>query len=382
MKIISVLFMMIWLGACATSPAPTGPVLFRDALFAPPTVRIHPTDALAVSDAMRAYLKTDIARALRDKGAQQGLLDAIYAPGQLKLDYDTTVTRNAAETFAAKSGNCLSLVLMTAALANELDLAVHFQGVFTGENWVRVGGMYFSAGHVNLTIGRRQAGVHVIATTDERATIDFIAPDPAKRQHTWDLSETTIIAMYLNNRAAESLANGDVTNAYWWARAAIKHDATFITALNTLGVVYRRSGHAAEAREVLTHALKQEPDNLSALSNLALVLTDLGQHGEAAALNARLAKLEPFPPFHFFNLGLDAMRALDFVAAKNHFTREVNRAAYNDEFHFWLAAAYKGLDDLANARKHLRMAQEHSTTANTRALYAAKMERIELGRTR
>lgn len=380
MKLLFLLSTLLWLGACVSTPTPSGSLLFRDGYFAPPTTHIDPADALGVSASMRAYLKTDIARALREKGAQQGLLEAIYAPGQLKLEYDTSVTRNAAETFAAKSGNCLSLVLMTAALARELDLAVHFQGVFTGENWVRVGGMYFSAGHVNLTIGRRPTGTHIIAATDERATIDFIAPDPAKRQHTWDLSETTIIAMFLNNRAAEALAEGDITNAYWWARTAIKHDATFTAALNTLGVIYRRSGYAAEAREVLAHALKQEPDNISALSNLALVMADLGQHGEAATLNARLAKLEPFPPFHFFNRGLDAMRARDFVSARDYFTREVNRAAYNDEFHFWLAAAYKGLDDLANARKHLRMAQEHSTTANTRALYAAKMERIDLGK--
>ena len=45
-------------------------------------------------------------------------------------------------------------------------------------------------------------------------------------------------------RAAEALAGGDVGGAYWWARAAIRQDPQFISAYNTLGVIYRRHGAA------------------------------------------------------------------------------------------------------------------------------------------
>jgi hypothetical protein len=48
---------------------------------------------------------------------RQLLFDALYGNGRLRLDYDSAMTRNATEAFAARSGNCLSLVLMTAAFA-------------------------------------------------------------------------------------------------------------------------------------------------------------------------------------------------------------------------------------------------------------------------
>jgi hypothetical protein len=40
------------------------------------------------------------------------------------IEYDSTVTRTAAQTYAARAGNCLSLVIMTAAFAEELGLRV------------------------------------------------------------------------------------------------------------------------------------------------------------------------------------------------------------------------------------------------------------------
>ena len=49
------------------------------------------------------------------------------------------MTRNAAEAFDARSGNCLSLVIMTAAFAKELGLPVRYQNVFVDEAWSRSG---------------------------------------------------------------------------------------------------------------------------------------------------------------------------------------------------------------------------------------------------
>ena len=77
----------------------------------------------ALSDEMRRYLRTELAGPIRAKGRQSGLIEALYGKGQLKLDYDSSMTRNAAQAFAARSGNCLSLVIMTAAFAKELGLA-------------------------------------------------------------------------------------------------------------------------------------------------------------------------------------------------------------------------------------------------------------------
>ena len=68
------------------------------------------------------------------------------------------------------------------------------------------------------------------------------------------------------------------------------------------------------------------------------------------------------------------MRAGDYFAARDYFAKEVDRAAYYHEFHFWLAQADYRLGHLQQARRHLQVAMENSPTRAEHALYAAKLE--------
>ena len=112
------LILVVLVSACASTPPPQPDPLLADHLFAAPTERIGTDHVLQMTDAMRRYLAVDIADQIRTKGPQVGLVDALYRRGQLKLEYDAASTKTAAEAFDARSGNCLSLVVMTAALAN------------------------------------------------------------------------------------------------------------------------------------------------------------------------------------------------------------------------------------------------------------------------
>lgn len=377
MKHIAVLLMSLLLTACVSAPKVARPdYLFKDAAFAAPKERVTADDVFQVSDDMRRYLQDTIADQLRIKGTQQGLIDALYSRNQLKVDYDSTKTRNASQTFADRAGNCLSLVIMTAALARELGMSVHFQSVFVDESWSRTSDMFVAAGHVNLTIGRRTRDIRSRIDDNVMITIDFNPPTENRSHHTWAISEATILAMYMNNRAAESLARGQVNDAYWWAREAIGQDASFLSAFNTLGVIYRRHGNFPEAEQALSYVIARDSSNTQAISNLARVYTDQGRHAEAKTLNMKVAQLRPYPPFHFFDLGQVAMRNGDYRTARDLFIKEIERDAYNHEFHFWLASAYYRLGDLNRSRKHLASAMDYSPTRNQQNLYAAKLDRI------
>src|SRR3546814_3510980 len=133
--------------------------------------------------------------------------------------------------------------------------------------------------------------------------------------------------MYMNNRAAEALAVGKLDNAYWWARAAIVLEPRYTATYNTLGLIYRRAGHLQQAAFALDYALTLEPANTTAMSNMVLVLKALGREGEAERWSVRLAQLQPYPPFHFFDRGRDAMEKGDFVRASHWFMKVIERAA-------------------------------------------------------
>ncbi|HKP67553.1 MAG TPA: hypothetical protein VJX31_13055, partial [Casimicrobiaceae bacterium] len=222
---------------CAVAPAPLTTAerdtVFSDALFKRPSQRISAEDVFALSPEMQEYLRNDVARVVRTKGSQHGLFDALYDKGLLKLEYDAAMTRNASQAFAARAGNCLSLVIMTAAFAKEMGMPVRYQNVFVDETWSRNGDFYLSIGHVNLSLGHRLVEY---GPTESAMTIDFLPPANIKGLRTWVIDEATIVAMYMNNRAVEALTVGNVDDAYWYAREAITQDRRFLTAFNTLGV--------------------------------------------------------------------------------------------------------------------------------------------------
>src|SRR5262245_44029789 len=97
------------LGACATAPVQHPQFLLTDDLFKPATERIRVEDVFALSDEMRRYTRTEIIPRLRANDRNRGLFEALYNQAQLKLEYDSAVTRNAAQAFTARAGNCLSL---------------------------------------------------------------------------------------------------------------------------------------------------------------------------------------------------------------------------------------------------------------------------------
>ncbi len=364
------------LTGCAVEPvAPPRGEVFHDAAFKPPSVRIDAQAALTLSPEMRQFADTEMATEVRKKGLRDGLIDALYTKGRLQLDYDAEVTRTAAEAFEAKRGNCMSLVLMTAAFARYMNLPTRFNSVYLEESWTRANGIFFVAGHVNISLSRpmgRANGATVFGDP-ELLTIDFLPPDQVRSQRSRPIDESTVLAMFLNNRAAEALTVGQVDDAYWWARAAIQTDSRWLAAYNTLAVLYRRKGLHPQAEATLRLVLEREPLNVQAMSNLVLVLSDVGRRQEAQLYADQLAQIQPVPPYKFFDEGVAAMKAGEFAAARQLFRKEVARAAYVPEFHFWLALANYGLGDVPAARGEIVKALENSATHRDRELYGAKL---------
>lgn len=365
------------LAGCATPPAPqVDASLFADAKFAPPAAPIDAAQVMALSPEMKAYLAGNVSGRFLAHGRTEVLVEALYKKTELRLEYDSVMTRNAAQAFASRSGNCLSLVIMTAAFAKALDIPVRYQSVVTDELWGRNGDIDVVIDHVNLTLGQRIGGPTWAGRFTEAVTIDFLPPKELERQLQRSLPEATVLAMYMNNRAAETLAQGRIDDAYWFAREALVQDPGFVRALNTLGVVYRRHGDLAEAERALRTAHARQPDNPQIVFNLAQVLAERGNGTEAAALRVRLAQLQPEAPFVYFDRGRIALKSGDAKTARDLFLREVDRAPYNAEFHYWLALAYAKLGDVPAAREQLEQAMEASATRHDRDLYAAKLERL------
>jgi tetratricopeptide (TPR) repeat protein len=372
-----VAILLVLLSGCASAPPSTlapPAELFADASFAPPSRPVDASDLFTLSPEMRTYLHSARYGSLtRSLGKEKGLLEALYTKTDLKLEYESSYTRNAAETFRDRAGNCMSLVIMTAAFAKELGMTVRYQSVDM-ESWSRSGDLYLLSGHVNIMLGSRTNMSDVLP--EQVLVVDFLPAPAADTLGKRLLSEDQIVSMFQNNRAAEALVDGRFDDAYWWARAAVARNPASAMPLNTLAVVYDRHGDKRMAERVYRAALQREPENLITLRNLEPVLAALGKTDEAQAIARRVASLEPVPPFQYFHQGVAAYQERQYDKARDLFRREIKRAPYNDEFHFWLAATYLQLNRLGDARNELALAVENSTQSDIRKRYSAKLAHL------
>ena len=347
--------------------------LFVDKYFGVPMPVLTPAEIFALNDDMRAFANQRLKQEVVRHGYFLGLFETLQK--QLHLDYDAG-TFTAEQTFEARSGNCLSLVILTAAFAKHLGVPVRYQTVIGEPNWSRTAGIAFYSSHVNLKVGSKDNSAPLAGGYDGM-TIDFVAPGSPTRYPTREVDEQTLLAMYMNNRAAESLVNGELVAAYWWARGAVEQAPAYLAGINTLGVVYLRNHNIGEAEDAFRYVLEREPAEGLAMSNLVRVLTLQGRVNEIAHWRAKLAALEPYPPFYFLDQGKAALARGEVDAALALFERELKRLPYNDELHFAIAMADLRRGDARGAEKHLSMAQKYSATPAAREIYSAKRAHLK-----
>src|SRR5215470_4952192 len=193
MKVWAILLASTLVAACAqVSPLLSADQFLNDRSFAAPSQRISVDDIFAVSPEMKRYIALDIAANVQQKGPQQGLFDALYSKDQLQLEYESETTLKAAQAFAARKGNCLSLVIMTAAFAKEMGLNVTYGQIYIEPTLGRSGDIYLSIGHVNLTLGQRFSDVNPHYYQADKLTIDFLPPSEIRGLRTRTIGEKTI----------------------------------------------------------------------------------------------------------------------------------------------------------------------------------------------
>lgn len=367
----------ILIGGCTTLPAEpaasAAPRLLHDSLFAAADVPDGAAQVFALTEPMRRLAEEEISSLRWRRDARRALMDALQASGRLRLGYDDGLTRTAAEAFESRAGNCLSLVIMTAAFAKHLGLPVRYQQVQVSEQFSRHEDLTLSSGHINIVLSHLPASLSRGQIMVDELTVDFVPPEALRGRRVRQLSEATVLAMFMNNRAVEHMTAGRLDAAYAWARQALRHDPAYLAGINTLGVIYLRAGHLRQAEAALRHVVARNDEDVAALGNLVLTLRRDQRPQEADAFAVRLAQVQAYPPFHFLDLGRKAYEQGDLDKARALIDRELRRQPDQHEAHFWAAVVDATRHDAKGAEAHLRRAIEYSATPQQQARYSAKL---------
>ncbi|GGP52036.1 hypothetical protein GCM10009347_18790 [Shewanella algicola] len=288
------------------------------------------------------------------------------------FEYRDHYTRPAAETVLNRQGNCMSLVVLSAALAEALDVPVEFHDIDVEPIWDRRGGFFLVNGHVNLNLMPPEDNITVLFR-GSKMLVDFLPERSLRAYQSKRVNKRQLSAMYYNNVAAEALVKNDYDQAYALVKKAILLNPQFVAAINTLAVIYRHKGYQAEAEQVYRTALQVNPQDLSTLYNLALILGEQDRLIEWAEVHKVLELARINNPFYYFDMAQQAYFDRQYQDALVWYKRAVEKADYRHEFYFGLSRAYWATGEQRLAEKNLKRALALSDVDNKQR-YQSKLQ--------
>ncbi len=334
----------IVLAGCAAAPPAPLPahLLWQDQAF--------DYDAALVSVGKRDLfqLEDDLLSKLHDSSIQNSstqyrlhyLVSILFGPKAKDFPYSGGHSTIAAETWRRKTGDCLSLTVLSYSLANALGMSVQMQEVRVPVVFDRRGNVEFLNRHVNVLI--RGAGELYLIAGSMRSgdvIIDF-EPQVASRREGMALSDGGILARFYNNVAAEYLAQGDLTLAYAHFKAAVLADPGYSPSYSNLAQLYIRRGFLQSAERLLLHAVALNDDADIALRSLHQLLVSQGRESEALRYREILQARQEKDPYYWLGVGLDQLQRGNYRKAINALEHAQELTRGFQEVHRYLAIAY------------------------------------------
>ena len=382
-----ILSLLAVLGAtgCATSssiPSHAPHRVFNDALFEPPAKPIPDADGIFhLAPAQLRMLNDLIKPRMGTTGARQ-LVKKLFKQDYSEFDYDNSYTRSASLTLEQRAGNCLSMVIMTAAIAKHFKIPYRYQDIKSTPMWDREGELYLINGHINIrlltTLADKRPLVYNPLETNS-VTVDFIPQATRRGIARRVIGEKRVVAMFYANLAADEMVRHNWSQAYWLLRAALESDAGYDAAWNNLGVIYRNIGEDDLAELAYRHSLSLVPGNDNAVSNLVLLLRGQQRFDEMFELQRAYDLAQLNNPFYYYDQAEIAYAEGDYHQAISLYKKAIKRSDFVDRFYFGLFKASWQLKRFGKAKKYLQLARENSQDLKDRQRYNVKLGLLNEG---
>jgi len=330
-------------------------------------------DVFAIDDEMKLMVKTKLTpeRSLKKRAAK--LLKHIFSQDNIDLDYQSGANLTAIDAYHTQQANCLSLTIMAYVLATESGLDISFQDIDVPEYWVRNGKYNLLTGHVNLVITKPPVHNKMVIWGNDILQIDF---DPYVLKKSFPrkkIDKTTVLAMFYNNKGAQALIDLDYTKAYAYFKAATTIAPEFDVSWGNLGILYRLSGFTDLSVKTYQYAITLDGKNLTAMSNLAIVLNMQGKTEEVLKIQKRLHEKRIKNPYYHALLADEAFYNGDTETAIRHFKKAIRIDKSIHDFYFGLAKVYYRANLLKLAKKAMTRAIHLNKGRHVEEQYIAKL---------
>lgn len=377
LKLTLLLFAILCLTACQTAIRPaqqSGQMFYEQAFPKASKIAVETEQQVfALSNDAKDYVRSTVGRFNDPLEQMDSLARSIFDRLDFNLLYRGDANTIASETFRNRAANCLSLSIMTYALAREAGFDVRFQDIDIPEYWTRRDGISLLNGHVNLEIVPRASSSAVYFTT-RGYQVDFDPQAIKKHFPKKYITKHQVLAMFYNNKGADALLNHDFDRAYAFFTAALKLEPEFVSGWVNLGFLYRIKGLYKGAETVYNHALNLAPDNLTAWENLAYLYTYTDRLDEAKSILDRVERKRVDNPFYHLDLGEREFDNGNWQVALEHFRRALFLSGKRAEVYFALAKTYYQLGEVQRTEHYLKLAKRSASNLQDKDKYQGKLD--------
>lgn len=357
-RALAVLILLLCVGGCSVAPAAPDAAdeLWMDQAFDydPALVSVSAASLFKLDDNLIRSLRSSPEVTKGDPVARRTYLLALLFGTDMKaFAHAGGHSTVAADTWRNQRGDCLSLSILSLALARALDLPAQLQEVRVPASFDRRGNVDFLNAHVNVLVRNDQPlrmASRGLSSGD--IVIDF-EPSIGSRQRGTPLSDAAVLARFFNNIASEHLAQGNDRLAYAHFKAAIRAEPSYSASYNNLAQLYLRAGHADAAEALLRRALLLNGANDLALGSLHRLLLSTGRDAEAQTYEKRLLARREQDPYYWLGLGLERLQRAQYGSAVEALERAQMLTTGFDEVHRNLAIAYSNTGQEHKARDQL-----------------------------
>jgi hypothetical protein len=208
-------------------------------------------------------------------------------------------TFTATEAFEKRSGNCLTLAILTTALANVVGLDVYYKKVFTPPIYRRHNHVLTTSAHVKTIVLGPEAEEKKLGVIffRSRTVIDYF---PSSLNDTGEyVAFNDFISMYYQNKAAKAMAVNNSSLVYSLLSRAMRQTPLNSETLNALAVFYRQNMLYKKARDIYEFAIENNVESIHTLSNYAVLLSEVGDSATLAKIGSKLLDVEESNPYQW-----------------------------------------------------------------------------------
>ncbi|WP_199611108.1 hypothetical protein [Flocculibacter collagenilyticus] len=270
-------------------------------------------------------------------------------------------------------GNCMSLAMITTALAQLVNLEFEYRKVSRFPVFSKEKNIIFSSSHVKTILYDPNDKIDEDSFFSFRQgyIIDYF---PEQADYTGSkLSFEKFIAHYYRNIASEYLIENELDLAYAYTAKANQYDINNAETLNLFAILHKRKNDNKTAETIYKLGIKLHPNSIRLLNNYTTLLLSQNRFDEASEIESKLEFLDDPNPYTWYEQALQAENKQHFTKAIKFYKKTIDMAPYVHEAYAKLHNLYKRSGRVYEANKILKQGLEWTYDPNTRIKYKYKL---------